>query len=130
MISTYTIRKEEMPGNGATNGHTSAPAAAPSDALLRELLPQLREPKQVGVAERALGAGEHDHDGLAAFVRQRRHGFAGGVGQRERRHRGGRLGGNGGGDEEERKEATAIAVAEPAEAERASVGPCSSMRVT
>src|SRR5712671_6368954 len=36
MTPTHTIRKEEMPGNGS-NGHAKAPAAAPSDALLREL---------------------------------------------------------------------------------------------
>ena len=37
MTPTRTIRKEEIPGNGAANGHAKAPAAAPSDALLREL---------------------------------------------------------------------------------------------
>ena len=37
MIPTHTIRKEEIPVNGAANGHAKTPAAASSDALLREL---------------------------------------------------------------------------------------------
>ena len=37
MTPTRTIGKEEIPVNGASNGHAKAPAAAPSDALLREL---------------------------------------------------------------------------------------------
>ena len=37
MIPTRTIRTEETTGNGATNGHSKTPDAAPTDPLLREL---------------------------------------------------------------------------------------------
>ena len=37
MTPTHTIRTEEMPVNGGANGHAKVPAAAPSDAVLREL---------------------------------------------------------------------------------------------
>ncbi len=37
MTPTGTIRNEVRRGNGAANGHAKSPAAAPSDALLREL---------------------------------------------------------------------------------------------
>ena len=37
MTPTRTIRKEEIPVNGAATGHAKALAAAPGDALLREL---------------------------------------------------------------------------------------------